>query len=158
MRGASRSAIADPAAQWRAVRATILLMGDSGLRREEAASARRENLNASVYGTLERPVWELTIVGKGQRERTVPVSAATLARVARALGRSRKGFRETAEGGKAGASGIAPGGPLLGPVIIPWTKASRRRHRNGQKMAMVTSATSILAFKGWRERDIPPTD
>ena len=60
------------------MRATILLMGDSGLRREEAASARRENLKASVYGTLERPVWELTIVGKGQRERTVPVSAATL--------------------------------------------------------------------------------
>ena len=65
-------------AQWRAMRATILLMGDSGLRREEAASARRENLKPSVYGTLERPVWELTIVGKGQRERTVPVSVATL--------------------------------------------------------------------------------
>ncbi|WP_327384313.1 site-specific integrase [Caballeronia choica] len=58
------------AVQWRAMRATILLMGDSGLRREEAASARRENLKPSVYGTLARPVWELTIVGKGQRERT----------------------------------------------------------------------------------------
>jgi site-specific recombinase XerD len=65
--------------QWRAVRAAILLMGDSGLRREEAASARRECLRPSAYGTLMRPVWELTIVGKGQRERTVPVSAATFA-------------------------------------------------------------------------------
>jgi integrase len=64
--------------QWRAVRAAILLMGDSGLRREEAASARREDLRPSSFGTLERPVWGLTIVGKGQRERTVPVSAATL--------------------------------------------------------------------------------
>jgi len=53
--------------QWRAVRAAILLMGDSGLRREEAASARRENLSPSFYRTLDRPVWELTIVGKGQR-------------------------------------------------------------------------------------------
>jgi hypothetical protein len=51
--------------QWRAVRAAILLMGDSGLRREEAASARRENLPAPFYGTLDRPVWELTLVGKG---------------------------------------------------------------------------------------------
>ncbi|MDR5753022.1 MULTISPECIES: hypothetical protein [unclassified Caballeronia] len=64
--------------QWRAARAAILLMGDSGLRREEAASACRENLRPSNYGTLNVPVWELTVVGKGQRERTVPVSASTL--------------------------------------------------------------------------------
>ncbi len=31
-----------PNRHWRAVRAAILVMGDSGLRREEAASARRE--------------------------------------------------------------------------------------------------------------------
>ncbi|WP_350029457.1 hypothetical protein [Caballeronia sp. GAWG1-5s-s] len=80
-------------AQWRAVRAAILLMGDSGLRREEAASARREHLRPSSFGTPERPVWELTIVGKGQRERTVPVSAATLERAARALARSGSRFR-----------------------------------------------------------------
>jgi site-specific recombinase XerD len=69
----------DNAVQWRAVRATILLMGDSGLRREEAASAHREKLKPSMYGALDFPVWELTIIGKGQRERVVPVSAATLA-------------------------------------------------------------------------------
>jgi integrase len=40
------------AVQWRAVRAAILLMGDSGLRREEAASARREDLRPS---SLEHP-------------------------------------------------------------------------------------------------------
>ena len=44
--------------QWRIVRAALLLMGDSGLRREEAADAQRGKLRVSIYGTLERPVWE----------------------------------------------------------------------------------------------------
>ncbi|WP_167528670.1 site-specific integrase [Paraburkholderia azotifigens] len=116
--------------QWRAVRAAILLMGDSGLRREEAASARREDLAPSVYGTLERPVWELTIVGKGQRERTVPVSAATLTAL-RAHWADRAKDSEDAVAGEA--PDVVPQGPLLAPVIIPWTEASRRRHRQGRE-------------------------
>jgi integrase len=112
-------------AQWRAVRAAMLLMGDSGLRREEAASARREHLHPSFFGTLERPVWELTIVGKGQRERTVPVSAATLnALRAHWLDRTQDFDGATEEHKQSG--------PLLSPVVIPWTDASRRRHRAGQ--------------------------
>jgi integrase len=121
--------IEENAVQWRGVRATILLMGDSGLRREEAASARRENLKASLYGTLKRPVWELTIIGKGQRERTVPVSAATLEALRAHWADRGVDFDEAAGGGEAGAPSIAPCGPLLAPVIIPWTEASRRRHR-----------------------------
>ncbi|BBQ03257.1 hypothetical protein BSFA1_83850 (plasmid) [Burkholderia sp. SFA1] len=112
-------------AQWRAVRAAILLMGDSGLRREEAASARREELRPSSFGTPERPVWELTIVGKGQRERTVPVSAATL----NAL---RAHWRDRAQDFDGATEEDKQSGPLLSPVIIPWTEASRRRHRSGQ--------------------------
>lgn len=50
--------------QWRTLRATILLMGDSGLRSEEAASARREHLKPSAHGTPERPVWELVLLRK----------------------------------------------------------------------------------------------
>jgi integrase len=113
--------------QWRAVRAAILLMGDSGLRREEAASARRECLRPSAYGTLAQPVWELTIVGKGQRERTVPVSAATFAAL-----RAHWQDRGRMFDGKQinGAPATIPYGPLLAPVVIPWTKASRRRHRH----------------------------
>jgi integrase len=109
-------------AQWRAVRAAILLMGDSGLRREEAASARREHLRPSSYGTHERPVWELTIVGKGQRERTVPVSAATLVALRAHWADRGQDFDSASEEGKQT-------GPLLSPVVIPWTDASRRRHR-----------------------------
>jgi integrase len=32
----------------------------------------------SSYGTLERPVWELTMIDKRNKGRTVPVSIATL--------------------------------------------------------------------------------
>ncbi|CAL8480877.1 phage integrase family protein [Caballeronia sp. S22] len=105
--------------QWRAVRAAILLMGDSGLRREEAASARRENLCPSSYGTLERPVWELTIVGKGQHERTVPVSAATLSAL-------RAHWLDRAKDFDGATEDHHQRGPLLGPVIIPWTDRARR--------------------------------
>ncbi|MDR5785225.1 site-specific integrase [Caballeronia sp. LP003] len=110
------------AVQWRAVRATILLMGDSGLRREEAAMARREDLRPSYYGTLNRPVWELTIVGKGQRERTVPVSVPTLDAL-RAHWADRKSVFDASDDRNV------PSGPLVAPVIIPWTDASRQRHR-----------------------------
>jgi integrase len=105
------------AVQWRAVRAAILLMGDSGLRREEAASARREHLKLSVYGTLERPVWELTVVGKGQRERTVPVSAATIDALRAHWADRGRDFDVPMESG-----------PVLSPVTIPWTPASRAKH------------------------------
>jgi integrase len=110
------------AVQWRAVRAAILLMGDSGLRREEAAIARRESLKPSFYGTIDRPVWELTVVGKGQRERIVPVSAATLDAL-RAHWEDRRKVFDDIDGGSA------PNGPLVAPVIIPWTQASKQRHR-----------------------------
>jgi hypothetical protein len=38
----------EEARQWRIARAAILLMGDSGVRRDEAANARRENLSVAV--------------------------------------------------------------------------------------------------------------
>jgi hypothetical protein len=38
----------EEARQWRTARAAILLMGDSGVRRDEAANARRENLSVAV--------------------------------------------------------------------------------------------------------------
>ncbi|WP_238218446.1 site-specific integrase [Caballeronia novacaledonica] len=117
------------ATQWRAVRAAILLMGDSGLRREEAAIARRENLRPSFYGTLDRPVWELTIVGKRQQERTVPVSLATLDALRAHWADRRKAFDANEAAG-------TPQGPLVAPVIIPWTDASRRRHREGASNEM----------------------
>lgn len=42
------------AAQWRVFRTAILLMGDSGLRRKEAAGAQRDTLRVSFYGTASK--------------------------------------------------------------------------------------------------------
>ncbi|BAO92880.1 tyrosine-type recombinase/integrase [Caballeronia cordobensis] len=129
--------VAEHALQRRALRATILLMGDSGLRREEAASAHREHLKPSAYGTPERPVWELTLIGKGQRERTVPVSAATLAALRAHWADRGRAFDvgcvgEVLGGGHAEVHIEVPAGPLLAPIFIPWTDASRQRHRQAQ--------------------------
>ncbi|OTP74519.1 hypothetical protein PAMC26510_16140 [Caballeronia sordidicola] len=77
--------------QWRTARAAILLMGDSGLRREEAAHARRQDLRPirhvalavaggkAVEGAaIDVEIWASTVVGKRRRQRTIPVSSATL--------------------------------------------------------------------------------
>jgi integrase len=66
------------AKQWRIARALLLLMGESGLRREEAATARRDRLMVSPHSTRLDPIWQLTVIGKRNRERTVPVSPATV--------------------------------------------------------------------------------
>jgi len=70
------------------VRAALLLMGDSGLRREEAASVLRDKLRSSMYGSARRAVWELTVISKRQKERTVSVSVATLEALAAHWGRT----------------------------------------------------------------------
>jgi hypothetical protein len=44
------------ARQWRIARALLLLMGASGLRREEAASAQRDRLRVSPHSTRLDPV------------------------------------------------------------------------------------------------------
>lgn len=53
-------------------------MGDFGLRRDEAAHARREDLRLSPHGSGGAAVWALTVIGKRRKQRTVPVSAATV--------------------------------------------------------------------------------
>ncbi|WP_175946356.1 site-specific integrase [Caballeronia sp. BCC1704] len=139
------------ARQWRAARAAILLMGDSGLRRAEAALARREGLRIAevpedrralrptVSGTAVQgtsgtttpaepvsrteprrsasAVWTLSIVGKRRKQRTVPVSGATIAAL-RAHWQDR------------GRDFDAPQaqGPLVAPQWIPATRAALERH------------------------------
>ncbi|WP_244818662.1 phage integrase family protein [Caballeronia sp. Lep1P3] len=133
----------DEARQWRAARAAILLMGDSGLRRAEAALARREDVRlaevtadgrasrSSIPRSPSQPtlrnsveskrgsstVWTLTVIGKRRKQRTVPVSGATVAAL-RAHWRDR------------GRDFNAPHaqGPLIAPQWIPATPAALGRH------------------------------
>ncbi|SAL49401.1 integrase [Caballeronia concitans] len=139
----------DEARQWRAARAAILLMGDSGLRRAEAALARREDLRlAEVAGEARASrspsprspspptstrsvdfansaesargpssVWTLTVIGKRRKQRTVPVSGATIVAL-RAHWHDR------------GRDFDAPQarGPLIAPQWIPGTRAALELH------------------------------
>ena len=124
----------DEARQWRIARAAILLMGNSGVRRDEAAHARRENLSVAVVAatgsstdfstnssansaTEQRSVWALGVIGKRRRQRTVPVSAATVAAL-----RSHWADREL-DFDAAWAEG-----PLIAPVVINGTDASLAKH------------------------------
>lgn len=116
-------------------------MGDSGPRREEAASARRENLRPSIYGTLDVPVWELPLVGKGHRERTVPVSAST-------LGALRAHWTDRAKVFDDATEEDNQSGPLLAPIIIPWTDASSRRHRKGEDRSALPLAEAGYTADG----------
>ncbi|MEA3127529.1 MAG: hypothetical protein QOD67_4548 [Caballeronia sp.] len=139
---------AEEARQWRIARAAILLMGDSGLRRDEATHARRENLGLAQIKTKRSAkkvakmksvdarlkdslgggeegagdaepvvVWALTVIGKRQKERTVPVSGAAVAAL-------RAHWQD---GGRdfdvSGASG-----PLIVPIVINGTDASISKH------------------------------
>ncbi len=54
-------------AQYRLARALLLLLGHTGLRREEAAMTTRDLLKPLDGGTL----WELAVLGKGDKWRTV---------------------------------------------------------------------------------------
>ncbi|MEA3091242.1 MAG: hypothetical protein QOJ04_2584, partial [Caballeronia sp.] len=139
---------AEEARQWRIARAAILLMGDSGLRRDEATHARRENLGLAQIKTKRSAkkvakmksvdtrlkdslgggeegagdaepvvVWALTVIGKRQKERTVPVSGAAVAAL-------RAHWQD---GGRDfDASGAS--GPLIVPIVINGTDASISKH------------------------------
>lgn len=120
-RRCSDDAAAKLAVQWRVVRAALLLMGDSGLRREEAADAQRGKLRVSIYGTLERPVWELTVIGKRNKERTVPVSVATLEAL-------KAHWLDRGSDFMAPTDLLNPSAPLLSPIAIPRTLASKVKH------------------------------
>jgi len=139
---------ADESRQWRIARAAILLMGDSGLRRDEATHARRENLGLAQIKTKRSAkkvakmksgdaklkddpgggeegagdveavaVWALTVIGKRQKERTVPVSGAAIAAL-------RAHWQD------GGRHFDAPGacGPLIVPIVINGTDASIAKH------------------------------
>jgi integrase len=126
----------DAGRQWRAARAAILLMGDSGLRRAEAAQSRREALRPSDLASESKPartpkaadaantgpvartqaVWTLSVVGKRRRQRTVPVSRPTVEALR----------AHWADRGLDFEADIA--GPLIAPTWIPGTDAAQSRH------------------------------
>jgi integrase len=103
--------------QERVALAMMLLLGDSGLRRAEVASAQRIALLRSKWST---EVFELTVLGKRNVYRVVPVSSRTI----KAL---RRHWRDR---GLDFDSQNAEGA-LLAPVVVPSHAAASARHRGG---------------------------
>jgi integrase len=100
--------------QDRVALAAILLMGDSGLRRSEAAGAQRSKLKPTRYAS---GVWMLSALGKRSKVRKVPVSSRT-------IGALRAHWIDRGLDFDAQIEDR----PLLAPVIIPGTDASKARH------------------------------
>lgn len=102
------------AVQYRIALAICLLMGDSGLRREEAATVKRHDLIKSMFG---ENVYELRVTGKGNKERLVPVSQRTM-NALRAHWNDRSLDLMTSPADF----------PLIAPVIIPLHAQAQQRH------------------------------
>jgi integrase len=134
--------------QWRTARAAILLMGDSGLRRDEAAHARREALRPYVghsvsstarpspkspQGSNGTPVWALTVIGKRRKQRTVPVSAATVA-----------ALREHWIDRERDFDAPLDSAPLIAPLAIPATPSALNKHGGAVEAAYTADAFGHL--------------
>ena len=96
--------------------ATILLLGDSGLRREEAACAKRKSLNPSPWGGTAQV---LQVLGKRNKLRDVPVSSRTLQALRAHWFDRGLNFDDT-----------SIECTLLGPLIVPQHSAAIQRHQD----------------------------
>jgi len=141
----------EEARQWRTARAAILLMGDSGLRRDEAAHARRENLSVAVVRsggpakpsarglTRSSPTALVSAVASdaAPSQTGVTVWALTI------VGKRRK--QRTVPVSAAAVAALrahwadrekdfdapALAAPLIAPVVINGTEASLAKHDGG---------------------------
>lgn len=135
MRGSAAGFALD--AQWRLLRAAVLLIGTTGIRREEASNATRDKLKPSP----ELPgLHELAILGKRGRWREVFLPE----KVAMAL---NDHWRDRGEDFSCGMSTNF----LLSPVLIPNTARAQAKHR-GQFAGGGFSASGLygLIKKGLR--------
>ncbi|MBB5510643.1 site-specific integrase [Paraburkholderia atlantica] len=113
----------DTASYWRTVRVALLLSGDSGLRREELTVSRREALSPTTWGESDAPVWQLEVLGKRRKIRTVPVSPA-------AIDALRAHWRDRGVDFDA-----ATEGPLIKPGFIPPTPYAQEKHATGEDLS-----------------------
>lgn len=106
-------------AQFRLVRATLLLIGDTGIRREEAAYATRDKLKPIADS---QDIWELDVLGKRNKWRTVFPSR----RVIRALD------AHWHDRGQDFTFGLTDR-PLISPLMSLRTKSGQVKHGQGEQ-------------------------
>jgi integrase len=143
----------EEARQWRTARAAILLMGDSGVRRDEAAHARRENLNVAVVtsgGPAKPSAKGLTMTRSSPKAATseaasdaAPTQTGVTVWALTIVGKRRK--QRTVPVSAAAVAALrahwadrekdfdapALAAPLIAPVVINGTGASLAKHDGG---------------------------
>ncbi|MGE5469763.1 MAG: phage integrase family protein [Bacteroidota bacterium] len=102
------------AAQFRLVRAALALLGDGGLRREEAACASRDKLKP-VRGVAG--LWELDVLGKRNKWRTIFLPK-------RAIDALVAHWEDRGQDFSFGLVEM----PLISPLVVPATTSSRNKH------------------------------
>ncbi|MGY8527578.1 phage integrase family protein [Paracidovorax citrulli] len=122
------------AARWRAARALLLLMGDGGLRVAEAATARREALQWLPDDAEVPATWLLNVVGKGSKERFVPLSTECIAALAAHWADSDHDFHA-----------FDATGALLTPLVLPPTPRARAKFTSGVESADSHEAVPLTA-------------
>lgn len=80
-------------------------------------------MSPTKHGDGEDLVWQLTIVGKRSKQRTVPISPATIEAL-------RGHWRDRSENFET-----ATAGPLLAPVFIPRGREAQAKHADGAPLA-----------------------
>jgi site-specific recombinase XerC len=125
------------AMRWRAAAAAIFLMGDSGLRITEATLTQRERLRYVPADGDVPAGWTLQIVGKGRKQRSVPVSAACVDAL-------RAHWADRALDFEAPPAAA----PLIKPIEIPPTPAAQRRHGDAHSVAGY-SANGLRGLVNW---------
>ena len=109
------------ASQLRTARAAILLMGESGLRRSEAAGA----LTNKLRPTDNPELWRLDVLGKRNKWRMVPVSLRTYEAIqAHWDDLNNHGLPSPANTPESSA-------PILRPLRIPRTPIAQEKHKDG---------------------------
>ncbi|KVL65423.1 site-specific integrase [Burkholderia ubonensis] len=132
---AARSAGQGPRGpDWRIARALILLMGDAGLRIEEAVTVQRGGLQWWPADDATPATWLLRVVGKGHKERFVPVTDATIDAL-------RDHWQDRGRDFDSGAAGL----PLVAPTVVPPTPAGREKFG-------VTEAGEVTRVAGYTPR------
>jgi site-specific recombinase XerD len=109
---------ATPGAQYRLARAMMFLMGFTGIRREEAATATRDKLKPVPKKTSDAvQLWELAVLGKRGKWRTVFFPE----RVVDAL---RAHWQDRGHDFSRATETLS----LLSPVVVPSTKWAKDKH------------------------------
>lgn len=103
-------------AHFRLLRAVLLLLGDTGMRREELVFATRENLKPIIGN---RKIWELKVVGKRNKERFVFPSRRSIIAL-----REHWIDRKLENEFDLGMSER----PLISPLIAPNTRTGKAKH------------------------------